>query len=80
MLPNSAQDVESSHLVPPRVCYEPELVHGQEEAVLPLLERDGPLGSTGEQLSYSLFKTRSSELINQFCFKIGFLTFSIKDD
>ena len=42
-------------LVPPRVRYEPELVHGQEEVVLPLLERDGPLGSTGEQLSYSLF-------------------------
>ena len=32
----------------------------------------------GEQLSYSLFKTRSSDLINQFCFKIGFLAFSIK--
>ena len=38
---NSAQDVESSHLVPPRVRYEPELVHGQEEVFLPLLERDG---------------------------------------
>ena len=33
---NYAQNVESSHLVPPRVRYEPELVHGKKK-----LERDG---------------------------------------
>ena len=48
-------------MIPAQVRIDPEHVqesllgHGQEGAVLPHLDRDGPLG---EQLSCSLFKTR----------------------